>query len=175
MKNIMSFCFLIFLIVGCTYQSDEPIFKENNSAIIENNLDKSENGTHNYIEITDSMISKAYYYRGEYRFQKGEYENAIIDFIIALSIDKNINAYTRIFEFPKNHTNLIVEKLTDKFNRNPNEAKWPCYIGKVYYHNDDFEAAKYYFENAYSIDGNPVYLKLMEDCQAKIEEKDTLI
>ena len=170
MKNIISFGFLILLFVGCTSQSDEPVFKENNSEIIETNLVKSENENQNYIEITDSVISMTYYERGEYRFQNGEYERAIDDFIVALSINRNIHAYMSLIGFTENLTNLIVEKLTNKFNKHPDEAKWPYYIGKVYYHKSYYEEALLAFEKAYNIENKPVYKILMEDCLLKLKE-----
>lgn len=108
---------------------------------------------------------------GDCHKQEGNYEKALEDTMKSLDRNKNAPAYMTLIELSGEKLNPVLDRLKEMGNEQPEESKWYYYLGKVYYHNDDLELAKHYFEKAYIIDGEPVYLKLMEDCQTQLKNK----
>ena len=131
------------------------------------------------IDYLDKLIEisptdyELYAMRGDCHKQEGNYELALEDTMKSLDINKNTPAYMTLIALSREKQDPVLDNLKEMSKKQPEQSKWLYYLGKVYYHNGDLESAKHYYENAYNIDGKPVYLRLIEDCQAKIEEQDT--
>lgn len=176
-----------YLFVTCwvTLLSFNILFADNlneNSSIY-SNFNKKEakelyyNGNYKEaIDYLDKLIEMSpsdyelYALCGDCHKQEGNYEQALEDTMKSLDINKNAPAYMTLIELSGEKLNPVLDRLNEMGNEQPEESKWYYYLGKVYYHNDDFELAMKAFEKAYSIDKEPIYITLIEDCRNKLSE-----
>lgn len=170
-KFILSLVGLLVLAVSCTSNYyEEPSIETYEPEITNIKPMFSQNGASNEFLTNDSLISQAHYKRGEHRIEHGEYEKGIDDFIVALSINKNIYAYMSLVCLPEDLKDIILEKLTEQFNMHPDESKWPYYIGKVYFHKHNYDEAIIAFNHAYQINYEEKYLRMIDDCYRHISQ-----
>lgn len=121
----------------------------------------------NVIKMYDNY-SSGYAFRAESYLKLGKYIEAVDDITKSLSIDNDAKAHHYLFEFPDNHTTLIVTKLKGMAVKNPHDAECWYYIGQLYNSKKMYRDAIEAVRKAYDIDAHPVFLEMIADCSREL-------
>ena len=108
--------------------------------------------------------SSGYAFRAESLLKMGKYLDAINDIAKSLSIDNDAKAHHYLFEFPDDHTTLVITKLKGMAVKNPHDAEWWYYIGQIYKDKKKYADAIEALQKAFDIDAYPSFLKMISEC-----------
>lgn len=131
------------------------------------NYEDAINQYDNVVKMYDDY-SSGYAFRAESYLKLGKYIEAVDDITKSLSIDNDAKAHHYLFEFPDNHTTLIVTKLKGMAVKNPHDAEWWYYIGQLYNSKKMYRDAIEAVRKAYDIDAHPVFLEMIADCSREL-------
>lgn len=112
--------------------------------------------------------SSGYSFRAETYLADGDYVKAIDDICEALKIDSDSKAYYLLFDFPAEKMPLVVAKLKALSVDEPHSSEYIYYIANLYSYNDLYLKAIDYYEQAYDIDAQYIFLDAISDCYSKI-------
>lgn len=112
--------------------------------------------------------SSGYSFRAETYLADGDYVKAIDDICEALKIDSDSKAYYLLYDFPAEQLPLVVAKLKALSVAEPHSSEYIYYIANLYSYNDLYLKAIDYYEQAYDIDAQYVFLENISDCYSRI-------
>lgn len=112
--------------------------------------------------------SSGYSFRAEAYLADGDYIKAINDICEALKIDSDSKAYYLLFDFPVEQMPLIVAKLKALSVAEPHSCEYIYYIANLYSYRGFYLTAVEYYEQAYDIDAQYIFLEDISDCYSKI-------
>lgn len=118
----------------------------------------------NYVIKMEPDYDSGYSFRAECYIKQKKYSEAIDDLIRALSISGDRKAYFLLVTMDEEALPLVKAKLQVQANKEPNEAAWPHYIGLIMEHNNRQKEAISFYEQAQSIDANPIFLERIAHC-----------
>ena len=123
-----------------------------------------------YVIKIAPAYSRGYSFRAECYISQKKYSDAIDDIIKALSIDGNDKAYYHLRTMEKSALPMIRNKLQIQAEKNPGEADWYFYLGRVYQRHKLFRQAISFYEQANQRDAHAVFLEDIADCYYDLGE-----
>lgn len=114
--------------------------------------------------------SLGYSFRAECYIAQKKYSEAIDDIIKALSIDGDDKAYYHLRSMEKSALPMIRNKLQIQAEKNPGEADWYFYLGRVHQRHKLFRQAISFYEQANQRDAHAVFLEDIADCYYDLGE-----
>ncbi len=123
-----------------------------------------------YVIQMEPEYSSGYSFRAECYIKQKKYSEAIDDIIKALSIDGDDKAYYHLITMDKTCLPLIRNKLQIQAEKNPNEADWYFYLGKIYQRHKLFKEAISFYEQANYRDPHAAILENIADCYYDLGE-----
>ncbi len=109
-----------------------------------------------------------YSFRAEAYMGKEKWPEATDDIIKALAIDSDDKAFSMMQDLKEPAFSMIKAKMKIQSAKNPNEAKWPYYIGIIHENSEQYEKAIPFYEEANNKDTNDAFLYRMANCYSEI-------
>ena len=116
----------------------------------------------------ESNNSFPYAFRAEAYLGLKEWNKATEDIADALYIDSNNKAFILMQDLKEPALSLMIAKLKIRGNKEPNEEKWPYYIGVIYENNKLYTKAIPYYEKAQQIDADSYNLARLSNCYSEL-------
>lgn len=111
-----------------------------------------------------SDYSSVYSFRAEAYLGKEKWAEATDDIVKALSINGDNNAFGLIQVLKEPAVGMLKAKLKIQGSKNPNESYWPYCIGVIHEHNDEYEKAIPFYEEAQHKDADDMNLRRIAQC-----------
>lgn len=123
-----------------------------------------------YVIKIEPDYSSGYSFRAECYIAQKKYSEAIDDIIKALSIDGDDKAYYHLRSMEKSALSMIRNKLQIQAEKNPGEADWYFYLGRVHQGHKLFKEAIAFYEQANHRDAHAVFLEDIAHCYYDLGE-----
>lgn len=128
-----------------------------------------------YVIKMEPDYDSGYSFRAECYLKQKKYSEAIDDLIKALSISGDRKAYFLLVTIDEEALPLAKAKLQVQANKEPNEAIWPHYIGRILEQNNRQKEAISFYEQAHSRDANSIFLERIADCHSDLGDYEAAL
>lgn len=122
-----------------------------------------------------SDYSAAYSFRAESYIGKGMWAEGTDDIIKALALDYDDNAFRFMQTLRGPALNMMKTKMRIQISKNPNNAYWPYCLGVLYEHNNEYEKAIPFYEEAQRKDAYDANLRRVAQCYYELGDYDSAL
>lgn len=118
----------------------------------------------NFVANMYNDYSSAYSFRAEAYIGKEKWAEATDDIIKALSINGDNKAFALMQDLKEPAFGMLKAKMKIQGTKNPNNAYWPYCIGVMHEHNEEYEKAIPFYEEAQRKDADDMNLRRIAQC-----------
>lgn len=129
----------------------------------------------NYVANLYSDYSSVYAFRAEAFIGKEKWAEATDDIISALSLNGDNKAFVLMQELKEPAIGMLKAKMKIQGTKNPNNAYWPYCIGVIYEHNEEYEKAIPFYEEAQRKDADDMNLRRIAQCYYELGDYDNAL
>lgn len=129
----------------------------------------------NYVANLYSDYSSVYAFRAEAFIGKEKWAEATDDIISALSLNGDNEAFVLMQELKEPALGMLKAKMKIQGTKNPNNAYWPYYIGVIHEHNEEYEKAIPFYEEAQRKDADDMNLRRIAQCYYELGDYDNAL
>lgn len=117
-----------------------------------------------YAARLNSENAKVYAFRAEAYLGQSKWNEAVDDIITALSINGDDKAHYLMMTLPKPALPTMKARLQIQANKNPNDAEWYYYLGKISEKHNKYRDAIKHYGKANEKDANSIFLERIAGC-----------
>lgn len=126
----------------------------------------------NFVANMYNDYSSAYSFRAEAYIGKEKWAEATDDIIKALSINGDNKAFALMQDLKEPAFGMLKAKMKIQGTKNPNNAYWPYCIGVMHEHNEEYEKAIPFYEEAQRKDADDMNLRRIAQCYYEMGDYD---
>ena len=127
----------------------------------------------NHVILMYSDNAKAYAFRAEVYLLTGEFEKSAGDIVKALGLDiTEGKAASLLPAIADSSFTAINISLSAEAAKEPNESKWPYCLGEICEHTKQYKKAIEYYQKAFDVDANDVFMSRISSCYKSIYDYD---
>ena len=128
-----------------------------------------------YVANLYNDYSSAYSFRAEAYMGKEEWPEATDDIIKALSLDGDNKAFSLMQELKEPAFGMLKSKMKIQSTKNPNNAYWPYCIGVMHEHNEEYDKAIPFYEEAHRKDADDMNLRRIAQCYYELGDYENAL
>ena len=129
----------------------------------------------NHVANMYNDYSSAYAFRAEAYIGKEKWAEATDDIIKALSLDGDNKAFFLMQELKEPAFGMLKAKMKIQGTKNPNTSYWPYCIGVMHEHNEEYEKAIPFYEEAQRKDADDMNLRRIAQCYYELGDYDNAL
>lgn len=129
----------------------------------------------NYVANMYNDYSSAFSFRAEAYIGKEKWAEATDDIIKALSINGDNKAFALMQDLKEPAFGMLKAKMKIQGTKNPNNAYWPYCIGVMHEHNEEYEKAIPFYEEAQRKDADDMNLRRIAQCYYEMGDYDSAL
>lgn len=129
----------------------------------------------NYVANLYKDYSSAYSFRAEAYMGKEKWAEATDDIVKALSINGDNKAFDLMQDLKEPAFGMLKAKMKIQGAKNPNNAYWPYCIGVMHEHNEEYEKAIPFYEEAQRKDADDMNLRRIAQCYYELGDYDAAL
>lgn len=129
----------------------------------------------NYVANMYNDYSSVYSFRAEAYIGKEKWAEATDDIIKALSLNGDNKAFALMQDLKEPAFGMLKAKMKIQGTKNPNNAYWPYCIGVMHEHNEEFEKAIPFYEEAQRKDADDMNLRRIAQCYYEMGDYDNAL
>lgn len=118
----------------------------------------------NHVANMYNDYSSVYAFRAEAFIGKEKWPEATDDIIKALSISGDNKAFSLMQELKEPAFGMLKAKMKIEGTKNPNNSYWPYCIGVMHEHNEEYNKAIPFYEEAHKKDADDINLRRISQC-----------
>lgn len=129
----------------------------------------------NFVANMYKDYSSVYSFRAEAYIGKEKWAEATDDIIKALSINGDNKAFSLMQDLKEPAFGMLKAKMKIQGTKNPNNAYWPYCIGVIHEHNEQYEMAIPFYEEAQRKDADDMNLRRIAQCYYEIGDYEAAL
>lgn len=129
----------------------------------------------NYVANMYNDYSSAFSFRAEAYIGKEKWAEATDDIIKALSINGDNKAFALMQDLKEPAFGMLKAKMKIQGTKTPNNAYWPYCIGVMHEHNEEYEKAIPFYEEAQRKDADDMNLRRIAQCYYEMGDYDSAL